>query len=538
MSLPYLKQQGTKKVLMVHDRPFIMLAGELHNSNSSTPEAMEESCRKAVELGMNSVIATLSWELIEPVEGQFDFSTVDMVVRIARKYELKLELIWFGSWKNAQCYYAPEWVKRNLERFSRAQMVKGKNNIRQNETYNVSYSTLSYLCEETCAADARAFQMVMAHIREIDSEDNTVLLMQVENETGVLGDTRERSDLADRMFRSPAPVKLVNYMKAHTDSMASDVRTAVVSGAPSGTWEECFGIKAEEVFSAYYISSYVNRVASAGKEEYPIPMTVNAWLEQGIPGEYPSGGPIAKMMEVWQCCAPDIDIFAPDIYVPAFCEVCDEYAKNGNPLFIPETATHGYAGVREVYAVGHHHAVCYAPFGFEDMGSISENALGFLFGMDITDPALQTGQSVEQYRQINDLLRSLLPMIGGRLGSTDLDAVTSERPDCNIINMGAFGFTFLLPTVGKEGYTGPGAALALRESDEVYWLLNVNCGFMPFSNDTEKPYFDYLAMEEGYFEENGNWHVTRYRNGDEVVLVHTKEPTILRLKLHAYGDQK
>lgn len=537
MSIPYLKKQGNKTILMVGDQPFIMLAGELHNSNSSTPEAMEASCKKAAELGMNSVIAPISWELVEQEEGKFDFSTVDMVIAIARKYGLKLELIWFGSWKNAQCFYAPEWVKRDMARFPRAQIVKGRNNICQNETFNVSYTTLSYLSEETCQADARAFQAVMSHIREMDSEKNTVLMVQVENETGVLGAAREHSDLADELFKGPAPEELVRYLKAHTENMAAPVKAAIEQGAASGTWEECFGSVAEEVFSAYYISNYVNKVAKAGKEAYNIPMSVNAWLEQGAdPGEYPSGGPVAKMMEVWQCCAPNIDIFAPDIYVPAFCNVCDEYTKNGNPLFIPETATHGYAGVRNVYAIGHHHAICYAPFGYEDMGEVSDFTLGFLFGMDVTDPALQNRQSVEQYLQINQQLRSLLPKMAEKLGTPDLDAVTSEKPEKHTVTFGQFGFNFLLPDPDSQNYTGPGAALVLRESDEIYWMLNVNCAFAPFSTDKEKPYFDYLSLEEGYFTDDGRWHVTRYRNGDEVVMLHMKEPTLLRVKLFAYGD--
>ena len=409
MRSPYLKKQGSTKVLMVDDHPFVMLAGELHNSNSSTPEAMEASCRKAVELGVNSVIATLSWELIEPEEGCFDFSTVDMVIDIARKHGLKLELIWFGSWKNAQCAYAPAWVKKDLNRFPRAEMQKGKRSGRMEILGAVNYTTLSYLSEEACKADARAFQAVMAHIREIDSRENTVLMMQVENETGVLTAAREHADLADRLFYGPAPAELVQYLKAHTENMADEVRAAVEEGADAGTWEACFGPVAEEIFSAYYVSSYVNRVAAAGKEAYDIPMTANCWLEQGKAGEYPSGGPIARVMEVWQFAAPSIDILAPDIYTPAFCAVCESYTKNGNPLFIPETATHAYAGVRQLYAVGRHHAVCYAPFGFEDIGKPFLGMSGV--GMDLTDPALRTRQDAEEYRQITTALRSMLHKI-------------------------------------------------------------------------------------------------------------------------------
>lgn len=532
MRSPYLKQQGSTKVLMVDDHPFVMLAGELHNSNSSTPEAMEASCRKAVELGMNSVIATLSWELIEPEEGCFDFSTVDMVIDIARKHGLKLELIWFGSWKNAQCAYAPAWVKKDLNRFPRAEMQKGKRSGRMEILGAVNYTTLSYLSEEACKADARAFHAVMAHIREIDSRENTVLMMQVENETGVLTAAREHADLADRLFYGPAPAELVQYLKAHTENMADEVRAAVEEGADAGTWEECFGSVAEELFSAYYVSSYVNRVAAAGKEAYDIPMTANCWLEQGKAGEYPSGGPIARVMEVWQFAAPSIDILAPDIYTPAFCAVCESYTKNGNPLFIPETATHAYAGVRQLYAVGRHHAVCYAPFGFEDIGKPFLGMSGV--GMDLTDPALRTRQDAEEYRQITTALRFMLHKITPKLGTDDLQAVSSEQGREQKLVMGDFGFTVRMGVDEKE--KSPGGALVVKESEDTFWLLCVNCSPMPFSSDPQKPYWDYLSVEEGYFESDGAWHTTLRRNGDEIAVMRFAEPTILRVELFAYGD--
>lgn len=534
MRCPYLKQQGTTKVLMVHDKPFVMLAGELHNSNSSTPEAMEASCQKAVELGMNSVIATLSWELIEPEEDCFDFSTVDMVVETARKHGLKLELIWFGSWKNAQCAYAPAWVKRDLERFPRAEMRKGKRSGRMEILGAVNYSTLSYLGEETRAADAKAFRAVMAHIREIDSEENTVLMMQVENETGVLTAAREHSARADELFYGPAPAALVQYLKAHTENMAADVKAEVEKGAETGTWEECFGAVAEEIFSAYCVSSYVNAVASAGKAAYDIPMSANCWLEQGKAGDYPSGGPVARVMEVWQFSAPAIDVLAPDIYIPAFCAVCEEYTKNGNPLFIPEIATHAYAGVRQLYAVGRHHAVCYAPFGFEDIGRPFLGMSGV--GMDLTDPALSTRQDAAEYREITAALRSMLHKIAPKLGTNDLQAVSSEQGREQKLVLGDFGFTVKMGADGTAREQAPGGALVLKESEDTFWLLCVNCVPTPFSNVQQKPYWDYLDVEEGYFEADGRWHATLRRNGDEIAVMRFGAPMILRVKLFAYGD--
>ena len=367
--IPYMKKQGSASILMVHDRPYVMLAGEVHNSSPSSPAYMEDVWAKAEKLSLNTILAPVTWELTEPEEGVFDFSLVDSLLAQARSYGKKLVLLWFGAWKNAQCYYAPEWVKSDMTRFRRAEMVKGQRKMILTDFHNFPYSTLSAFCPVTQEADARAFARLMAHLRETDREENTVIAVQVENETGFMGAAREHSDEADAAFARNVPQELVTFMLSHTEAMASDVRDALLSGKREGTWEEVFGPVAEEIFTAWYTASYVEAVAAAGKAEYPLPMAVNCWLDKGHkPGRFPSGGPVARVMEVWKQAAPHIDVFGPDIYVPYFCDVCDSYRKLDNPLFIPEAASHAYAAARELYAVGHHHAVGYSPFGFEEMG--------------------------------------------------------------------------------------------------------------------------------------------------------------------------
>ena len=74
----------------------------------------------------------------------------------------------------------------------------------------------------------------------------------------------------------------------------------------SGTWEEVFGTgpAADEAFMAWHYARYVNRVAAAGKAEYPLPMYVNAALRDPVnhqdPNTYASGGPTWNVVEVWQ----------------------------------------------------------------------------------------------------------------------------------------------------------------------------------------------------------------------------------------------
>lgn len=175
MSIPTLKQQANGTVLTLHDKPYIMLAGEVGNSNSSSVEYMEGVWQTAEQLGMNTLLLPITWDQVEPEEGQFDFSLLDGLVLQARGKGKHLVLLWFGSWKNAECMYAPAWVKTDLQRFRRGQIVKGKNKAPRENAYGMLYTTLSYLCEETCAADARAFGRLMRHLRTLDGEETPFL---------------------------------------------------------------------------------------------------------------------------------------------------------------------------------------------------------------------------------------------------------------------------------------------------------------------------------------------------------------------------
>ena len=539
MNTPHMKDIRGKKVLMTREGPFIMLAGEVHNSNSSSVEYMEQVWDKAERLGMNSLLLPVTWELVEPEEGVFDFGLVDGLIDQARRRDKKIGFLWFGAWKNAQCYYAPAWVKTNLQRFKRAEISKGQIYARNEAYYGIPYTTLSYLCPETNAADARAFRELMRHIKEKDEVHQTVILVQVENETGLMRTAREHSDEADALFAADVPADFTAYMKKAVDCMAPDVRTAVEKGAQTGSWEAVFGEVAEEVFSAYHTAGFVGRVAQAGKEVYSLPMTANCWLDNNQkPGDYPSGGPISRMMEVWQYCAPAIDAITPDIYLRNFCDICDDFTKLGNPLMIPETATHSYAGPRQVYVVGHHHAMGYAPFGFEEMGEPFTAQASFLFGMDTQDPALKTPQNTQEYGWYTRTLQSMMPMLVEQYGTANLQAVISEREAEDNMVFGTYGFKVAMGASGitmntEEASMRDGVCLILKNAEDEFYIIANRCIIMPFSTDPDKPYLDFLALEEGAFV-NGVWVRSRRLNGDEATLMGYDKPTLLKVKLFAY----
>lgn len=562
MERPCIAEKGNQKVLLVDGKPFIMLAGEIHNSDSSSPAYMEQIWKIADDLGMNSLLLPVTWEMVEPVEGEFHFEVLDQLIDQAREYGMKMGILWFGSFKNAECMYAPEWVKRDLERFHRGQIVKGKNKAgrRVSPTLPVTipYTTISYLSENAMQADARAFGRMMQHVCEYDEAEGTVITVQVENETGLLGNAREVSDEADAAFAGEVPQEFASYMRSHTAYMEEDVRAAVEAGAEKGSWSEVFGAAAEEIFSAYHVASFVEYVAKAGKDAYDLPMTVNCWLDKAAdtPGDYPSGGPVARVHEVWDYCAPSIDVYCPDIYVPYFNKVCDRFVKGGtNPLYIPEAATHSYAAPRMVYTVGHYHAMCYSPFGFDDIGKPFSAAQGYLFGMDVTDPALKTPQNFEEYAALGKIMREAMPLLAERYGTTDLQAVCAEReaekkkslglpedmnPMERLMAEAAATTKMIFGDLGvSAGFGGmmrprnDGVLLVCRTKENEVYMIGEQCDIQLFSADSEKTNLDILRVEEGTFE-NGAFVPGRRFNGDEAAQLKLDKPGVLRLQWFTY----
>ena len=359
-SIPHLEKRGQATQLIVDGRPFLILAGELTNSASSSMEYMEPYWPKLAAANMNTVLAAVTWELVEPEPGKFDFALVDGAIREARRNHLRLIFLWFGSWKNGESTYTPLWVKKNQKQYPLFLPESG-----QAITY------LSVFKEANWKADANAFAALMRHIREVDGDAHTVIMMQVENEVGCPGATRDQVPEGKAAFNAPVPKQLMDYMVKNKQNLVSEFRQywEAAGGKTSGTWAEVFGNQpmTNEIFMAWYYALYVDQVAKAGKAEYPLPMFINVDLGPAI-GEYSSGGALPIQLNVWQQGAPAIDIIAPDIYLPNFAEWCAWYHRSGNPLWIPETR--GDAA-NAFYAIGNHAAMGISPFGIERQADAS-----------------------------------------------------------------------------------------------------------------------------------------------------------------------
>ncbi len=513
--LPYLRKHGTATQLVVDDKPFLVLGGELGNSTSSSLDYMRPVWPKLASLNLNTVLVPVYWELIEPTEGKFDFSLVDGLIQEARKHDLRLVPLWFASWKNSMSCYAPAWVKTNQQRFPRSQDKAGK-----------GMEILSPFSKENLDADSRAFAAFMRHLREVDGNDHTVIMVQVENEIGMIPDSRDRSAIADKLFNQPVPVELMNYLQEHKDNLIAEFQAVWAANGfkTRGRWEEVFGKGAgtDEIFMAWHFARYVNRIAELGKAEYPLPMFVNAALiRPGYqPGQYPSAGPLPHLMDVWRAGAPEIDFLSPDIYFQNFVEWARKYHRSGNPLFIPEALPGPLNAVNALYAVGQHDAIGFSPFSIEHLDEGTSKSLA-----DSYDLLKQLTPLILEY-QGKGLMAGLLS--GGveqrlpqqlRLGDYILN-ITYERPAQSPIAQNP-----QTPAVISGGLV-----IAIGPDEFVFAGTGITVTFE--AGTPGDPIAGILSAEEGKYV-NGQWVPGRRLNGDQ-----THQGRHIRLPANQFGLQR
>ncbi|GGA90610.1 GH35 family beta-galactosidase [Puia dinghuensis] len=359
------KKDGVAQ-LTIDQQPFLILGGELGNSSASNMDYLRPYLPHIREMNLNTVIAPVYWELLEPEENRFDFTLVDSLIESARRYDLKLVLLWFGTWKNSMSCYVPIWMKTDSKRFPRTFDSSGR-----------SQEILSVFGSETLEADKKAFVTLLRHIRENDASKKTVIMVQVENEIGMLSTAREVSDKANALYKARIPEELAHYLQQNDQRLVPELRKRWEENGRrvDGAWEDVFGrgLATDEIFQAWYYGKYVNAVALAGKKEYNLPMYVNAALPRPgvLPGRYPSAGPLPHLLNIWQAAAPAIDILSPDFYNPDTRYWCDLYLRNENPLFIPEMRFDKTVAAKVFFVVGHYNALGFSPFSIESESDAS-----------------------------------------------------------------------------------------------------------------------------------------------------------------------
>lgn len=517
--LPHIQMVNGTGQFIVNGHPFLILGGELGNSSSATATQADAIIPKLASMHVNTILMPVAWEQLEPKEGNFDFTILDHWMEIARAHKMHLVLLWFGSWKNAFSNYVPAWVKSDPKRFPRAESADGR-----------PLEILSTLSSEARSCDSRAFAALLRHIREKDSEQQTVLMVQVENEVGYLGQGRDRSPEANRLFHGRVPDALLRTLAAKRTQLSPELASHF--NERGQTWAEVFGDTANEVFMAWNYASYIEAVAHAGKSAYALPVYVNAQLPAPFEraGEYPSGGPHPDYLEVWRAAAPNVDFYSPDIYWPNFEYWVQRYAIPSNPIFIPEARLDA-APYNAFYAYGQGHAFGFCPFAMDSLTLPEKDG----------EPKPPLMQVYELLASLSDLLPAA--QTAGLTRGLVLHAM-SLRP-MQTVALGGYLFEATLSRTwpARTLATDDGAMLILQSSPGEFYIagsgLTVSFARDP---DIDSNIAGIESVEE-VSRASGQWKTERRLNGDQTnqgrqLLMDAKRPHIYCVRLYSIPSER
>lgn len=513
--LPRIVSEEGRHALIVDGEPFLMLGAQVNNS--SNYEGMLPQVWPTIRtLGANTVEVPVAWEQIEPVEGRFHFSFLDELVRQARANDVRLVLLWFGTWKNTGPGYAPEWVKSDTRRFPRMRTRDGK-----------THYVLSPHGRETLEADKRAFLALMRRIREIDPQ-HTIIMIQPENEVGSYGSARDFSPEAERLFNGPVPAELSRLT------------------GKRGTWREVYGPKADQAFNAWHTARYIDEIAAAGQGVKDLPMYVNAALSDPFTEEgaenTASGGPNWNVIDIWKAAAPHLDMVAPDIYNrnhDAYVAYLDRYARPDNALFVPETGNAAeYA--RFLWAALGRGAIGWSPFGMDQTQYVN-----FPLGAAKLDE-----QTIEafagKYRLLRPIARDWARLAFNHPGAgfakpadgSDQSLVMGRwqiKAQYGLWQFGEPEWTSIdaSPHPNKDRPVGGAAVIQLGPDEFLLAGDDVRLRF-GLDNPAQGENSQFLSVEEGTFQ-NGRWVMLRRWNGDQTDYgLNLTVPTLLRVRLGTY----
>ena len=354
------------------------------------------------------------------------------------------------------------------------------------------------------------------------TSDRTVIMVQVENETGLVGTDRDYSEEATRLFRGPVPAELMAYLNENSENLSASLRAAWAGTnfRDSGTWTEVFGDLASEAFSAWYVARYVDAVAAAGKQAYPLPLYVNDWLVEGSAvraGDWPSGGPTVHVLDIWKAAAPHIDVLAPDIYYPKFYDVAAQYTRPDNPLFVPETNPLPYFAANALLTFAYFNGFGFSPFGidkFVENGGVTPQAAAF--------------------EDIYRVLRPLLPLIAryqytGKLHPL-LQGIAQGEEWAYSARLGTKLAASVEFTAKYDPEKGRGCGLIIELGPDDFVVAG--SGFKVNFRELEGPSRDaqILMLEEGTFQ-GERWVSARRLNGDELHVELPEQSKILRVQM-------
>jgi hypothetical protein len=504
--IPHIEKRDSHFALIVDGKPFLVLGGQINNS-SSWPATLPAAWSAAEAMHANTVEAPVYWEQIESTKGTFDFSNVDLLVNQAREHHFHLVLLWFGTWKNGQNHYVPGWIKADPKTYPREETSYGK-----------LLDVMSPISSTNMDADKHAFAALMRHVKSIDGTNHTVIMVQVENESGSVGSVRDFAPAAQKAFESGVPADLARSLRVH-----------------AGSWTKVFGADADESFAAYSTAHYINEVAAAGKAEYPLPMYCNVWIAYPVHAlenrdrpsagqEYPSGGPQQGNVAIWKAAAPSIDLLAPDFYSDDFTffrNIVATYRRADNPLFIPESHLGANFGRYFFYALGNG-AIGFSPFGIDRSAQATQPAENFaLFSA-----------SQQQIAQLN-LEGKILTAVEEKGAPRQ----TIQLPTANAVVSFGFPQSDGNYPPGTPTFQGRAMVAQLGPLEFLVTGFDASVSFTVLAAELEKQpnqQLEILRAEEGSYVD-GAWHAARILNGDQTdrgLNFHGENPPLVRIVLH------
>ena len=510
--VPRLQSEGGRHTFLVDDKPYLMLGAQVHNS-SNYPAVLPQVWPVMKALSANTIEIPVAWEQFEPVEGKFDYSWVDTLLAQARQNDMRVVLLWFGSWKNGESTYTPEWVKNDTTRFPRLMRRDGR-----------PTKTLSPLGEASLAADRKAFTVLMRHLKQSDPK-HTVIMVQVQNEVGTHGVARDYSPAAEKLFNQAVPEAVLR-----------------ASGKPAGTWAQAFGKEADQAFAAWTYARYVQEVAAAGKAEKNLPMYTNAAVFDAtstmMAAQVGSGGPNWNVLPIWKTIAPALDLIGPDLYLPiekTYLGLLDRYTRPDNALFVPETSN-AASSARFFWAALGRGAIGWAPFGMD-----ATNYSNYPLGARKLDAA-----TIEAFAAPYRLFKPIAsewaaiagkhPTWGSSKGSAGEESTSMGRWKITAI-YGRNNFDIPAwpgmesPAWAKEAVGG--GVVAQLGPDE--FLVAGQYSRFQFTPTDAALNGQILSAEEGTFV-NGQWKASRRWNGDQTSygFNFNEQPALLRVRLSTY----
>ncbi|AZR26922.1 hypothetical protein NX80_011005 [Xanthomonas vasicola pv. arecae] len=481
--LPRFFTKDGRHAVFVDGAPYTILAAQLHNS-SAWPAVLPQALDEVVALHANTVEAPVYWEQFEPAQGRFDSTNVDALIAGARKRGLRVALLWFGSWKNGQMHYVPEWIKRDAATYPRMRDANGE-----------PVDVLSPHVAANMQADARAFTALMQHLRKVDGDRHTVILVQVENEPGAIGTVRDHGPAGEAAFAQPVPAAIARAL-----------------GKPQGSWQQLFGAEAAEAFNAYATATYIEQVAAAGKRAYPLPFYVNTWLRykgKRYPGmDYPSGGATVNVFALWRAATPSIDFIGTDIYTNDYNEytkVIGQYARPDNPAWVSET---GFEAAT-------------APYLFHVLG---QGGVGFsVFGMDGNLDSEANRAAVAAHAANFKLLAPMQRVLAQAAFDGRLQAV-AEQPGApqRTLRFGEWEakVSFGAPMWGDAPAILPGnddhagRLLVAQLGPEEFLVTGMAARIEFFRDAADTRHGQLLRVEQGRYVD-GRWQMEKQLNGDQ-----------------------